>query len=465
MQNTGLISDFIYDVLIVGAGIAGSAMAANLAKLGKKILVVERDLRERDVIIGELLQPGGVIKLQEMGFTKFIDNIDAQPVYGYDIIYEENNYVISYPTKTGEPCGYGFRNGAFLQNMRRHILADENITVLEGSVKELLERDNALIGARYIDKSSKEEKDLFADLTVITDGPLSSLREMLSTPEKKLNGYFMGLLLKNCEMPYSNHGHLIMGDHPPMVIYPVTSDEWRILIDFKGERPPRPGKEFKQYLKDTFENALPVSARKAFVEAVDEGKIKTFPNHRLPAKPVLKQGGVILGDALNMRHPLTGGGMTAALNDVLLLCDNLKKVPDFKNKRKLGKAVEKFYATRHLGTQTTNILADGLYGVVYNPDLRKAFFEYISRGDKYAAETCSILAGLNKDKRLLLNHFIGMARYGTQMRIANSEATTEKVTQSFTMVKDAVGIITPLLLTEKPDTGNKLMLEALNRIV
>jgi len=33
------------------------------------------------------------------------------------------------------------------------------------------------------------------------------------------------------------------------------------------------------------------------------------------------------------------------------------------------------------------------------------------------------------------------------------------------MVKDAVGIITPLLLSEKPDPGNKLMLEALNRIV
>ena len=88
-----------------------------------------------------------------------------------------------------------------------------------------------------------------------------------------------------------------------------------------------------------------------------------------------------------------------------------------------------------------NILADGLYGVVYNPDLRKAFFEYVSRGDKYAEETCSILAGLNKDKKLLLNHFIGMARYGTQLRITNSEKSKETVTQSLTMVKDAVGFV------------------------
>jgi len=156
--------------------------------------------------------------------------------------------------------------------------------------------------------------------------------------------------------------------------------------------------------------------------------------------------------------------MTAAFNDVLRLSNNLACISNFSNERQIGKAIQKFYETRHLGTQTTNILADGLYGVVYNPDLRKAFFEYISRGDKYAEETCSILAGINKDKKLLLNHFIGMARYGTQLRITNSEKSKETVTQSLTMVKDAVGIITPLLLSEKPDTGNKLMLEALNRI-
>ena len=156
--------------------------------------------------------------------------------------------------------------------------------------------------------------------------------------------------------------------------------------------------------------------------------------------------------------------MTAAFNDVLRLSNNLEKVNDFSKGRQVGKAIQNFYETRHLGTQTTNILADGLYGVVYNPDLRKAFFEYVSRGDKYAEETCSILAGLNKDKKLLLNHFIGMARYGTQLKIS-SEKSGVVVPDSLTMVKDAVGIITPLLLSEKPDPGNKLMLEALNRII
>jgi len=452
------------DVLIVGAGIAGATLAANLAKTGKNIVVVERDLSERDVIIGELLQPGGVQKLQEMGLTSLINHIDAQPVYGYDIIYEDRDYLIPYPNKNGEPCGFGFRNGAFLQNIRKHILTQRNIRVIEGSVTRLIEEGDTIAGVSYKRKLAADEESLYAHLTVVTDGPLSKFREKLSKPVNKVNGYFLGLLLKNCELPFVNHGHLIMGNHPPMVIYPVTSTSWRVLIDFKGEKPPRLGRDFKKFLLEEFEQAIPQSARPAFVASVEEGKFKTFPNHRLPASPIKKAGAVLLGDALNMRHPLTGGGMTAAFNDVLRLSNNLESVRDFSNGRQLGKAIQKFYETRHLGTQTTNILADGLYGVVYNPDLRKAFFEYVSRGDKYAEETCSILAGINKDKKLLLNHFIAMARYGTQLKI-NSEKPGVVVTESLTMVKDAVGIITPLLLSEKPDPGNKLMLEALNRMI
>ena len=462
MSNTGVNNKV--DVLIVGAGIAGATLAANLAKLGKNIVVVERDLSERDVIIGELLQPGGVQKLGEMGFTSFTDNIDAQPVYGYDIIYEDRDYLIPYPNKNGEPCGFGFRNGAFLQNIRKHIVTQRNIRVIEGTVTQLIEEGDSIVGVSYKRKLAADEESLYAHLTVVTDGPLSKFREKLSKPVNKVNGYFLGLLLKNCELPFANHGHLVMGDHPPMVIYPVTSTSWRVLIDFKGEKPPRLGRDFKKFLLKEFKQAIPQSARAAFVTAVAEGKFKTFPNHRLPANPIKKEGAVLLGDALNMRHPLTGGGMTAAFNDVLRLRNNLENVSDFSNLRQLGKAIQKFYETRHLGTQTTNILADGLYGVVYNPDLRKAFFEYVSRGDKYAEETCSILAGLNKDKKLLLNHFIAMARYGTQLKIS-TEKPGVVVTESLTMVKDAVGIITPLLLSEKPDPGNKLMLEALNRIV
>jgi len=55
------------DLVIVGAGVLGSAMAAVLARDGRKVTVIERDLQEPDRIVGELLQPGGFKVLQELG--------------------------------------------------------------------------------------------------------------------------------------------------------------------------------------------------------------------------------------------------------------------------------------------------------------------------------------------------------------------------------------------------------------
>lgn len=51
----------------MGAGVLGSAMAAVLARDGRKVTVVERDLQEPNRIVGELLQPGGYRALRELG--------------------------------------------------------------------------------------------------------------------------------------------------------------------------------------------------------------------------------------------------------------------------------------------------------------------------------------------------------------------------------------------------------------
>lgn len=54
-------------MVIVGAGVLGSAMAAVLARDGRRVTVVERDMREPDRIVGELLQPGGFRALRKLG--------------------------------------------------------------------------------------------------------------------------------------------------------------------------------------------------------------------------------------------------------------------------------------------------------------------------------------------------------------------------------------------------------------
>ena len=44
------------------------------------MLLLERDLSQPDRIVGELLQPGGYLKLRELGLAHCVDGIDSQKV-------------------------------------------------------------------------------------------------------------------------------------------------------------------------------------------------------------------------------------------------------------------------------------------------------------------------------------------------------------------------------------------------
>ena len=59
--------------------------------------------------------------------------------------------------------------------------------------------------------------------------------------------------------------------------------------------------------------------------ALKNQRLRTMPNSFLPpamqglSSPSTLSGAILVGDAYNMRHPLTGGGMTVAFNDAVIL--------------------------------------------------------------------------------------------------------------------------------------------------
>ncbi|KAA8541327.1 hypothetical protein F0562_025290 [Nyssa sinensis] len=108
------------EIIIVGAGVAGSALACALGKDGRQVLVIERDLTEPNRIIGELLQPGGYLKLIELGLEHCVNEIDAQRVLGYALFKDGRNTRLSYPLKDfhSDAAGRSFHNRRFIQRMR-----------------------------------------------------------------------------------------------------------------------------------------------------------------------------------------------------------------------------------------------------------------------------------------------------------------------------------------------------------
>ena len=51
---------------------------------------------------------------------------------------------------------------------------------------------------------------------------------------------------------------------------------------------------------------VPQQLREPFLEAVRAGRIRSMQNKLMPAAPIHTPGALLLGDAFNMRHPLTG---------------------------------------------------------------------------------------------------------------------------------------------------------------
>lgn len=168
-------------------------------------------------------------------------------------------------------------------------------------------------------------------LTVVCDGMYSSLRTKLSQPDIKAPSYFVGVILQDCRLPYDNYGHVVLARPSPILFYPISSTEVRCLVDYPGglvcvcyyfvivapphvhhtgtKLPSTTNGELQAYLKNEVAPQIPAQLQQAFLAAVDTGRIRAMQNKCMAAKPLQQPGALLLGDAFNMRHPLTGRKM------------------------------------------------------------------------------------------------------------------------------------------------------------
>lgn len=175
---------------------------------------------------------------------------------------------------------------------------------------------------------------------------------------------FVGLVLENCKLPFPNHGHVILADPSPILFYLISSTEVHCLLDVPGKKVPSLANgEMANYLKTMVATQVPPELCEAFIAAVDKGNIRTMPNRSMPADPHQTLGALLMGDAFNMRHPLTGGGMTVALSDIVVLRDLLRPLHDLHDAGSLAKYLESFYTLRKPVASTINTLAGALYKV------------------------------------------------------------------------------------------------------
>lgn len=443
------------DVIIVGAGVAGSALAHTLGKDGRRVHVIERDLTEQDRIVGELLQPGGYLKLIELGLEDCVEEIDAQRVFGYALFKDGKNTRLSYPLEKfhSDVSGRSFHNGRFIQRMREKAATLPNVQLEQGTVTALLEEKGTIKGVQYKTKTG-QEMTACAPLTIVCDGCFSNLRRSLCNPKVDVPSCFVGLILENCDLPHANHGHVILADPSPILFYQISSTEVRCLVDVPGQKVPSISNgEMAKYLKTVVAPQIPPQIYDAFIAAVDKGNIRTMPNRSMPAAPYPTPGALLMGDAFNMRHPLTGGGMTVALSDIVVLRDLLRPLCTLNDAPTLSKYLESFYTLRKPVASTINTLAGALYKVFSSsPDqarkeMRQACFDYLSLGGVFSKGPISLLSGLNPRPLSLVAHFFAVAVYGVG-RLLLPFPSPKRVWIGARLISSASGIIFPIIKAE-----------------
>lgn len=439
-----------YDAIIIGAGVIGPCVGTQLARQGRKVLIIERDWNEPNRIVGELMQPGGLRALEKLGMIDCVNDIELIETKGYHISFKGETVTVPYPSKSlylrtkSEDADYligsdtvklrtdstinlkdwdasetyrgvAFRHGKFISNLRDTVRKEPNVTWLRGTVNKITKDDLNKLDGVICDSITYKGK-----LIVLCDGIYSKFRKELTQTAPKIESYFISLSLYHCQLPKPNYGHVIINDnHSPVLIYQISPDETRILCCFNGSKLPSQ-ETVINYLKNSVSTNLPKNVNKSFVQSLDNlvnENYKIMPNQFLSAEQNVIPGLLVIGDALNMRHPLTGGGMTVGLSDVALAMKLLAQVPDFSDDAAVLEKLLEFHFERKSLDSVINTLSLLLWKLFdannkYLSILQRGCFSYFQLGGKCVEDPVSLLSGLNPSPYTLFKHFFLVAFYG-----------------------------------------------------
>jgi squalene monooxygenase len=450
-----------YDVIVIGAGVVGAALATTLGKQGKRVLVVEASLQEPDRIVGELMQPRGVESLKKLGLGECVEGIDAHVVDGYAVYYQKEHFRVNYPDNA---CGAGFHNGRFVMKLREAAMKVPSVKVVEGSVTGVLYEESSnchVRGITYKPAQSSTEEKATATLTIIASGCLTTLRKQFTTVDsnntaKHTISRFLGFVLEDCDTPYENLANVFLTKDTPVLCYPIASRESRVLVDFSNEKASLVSGdvvELKNYLINEIMPYFPEVSHPSFRKAIEKGKFQSMPNQSMTAFVDPKFSGVlVVGDALNMRHPLTGGGMTVGMKDVEILTELLSHWTPTKHATRkeeielVYSSIREFYELRKRPNAVINMLADALYWVFNQKyaTLRDSCYAYLARGGFWSRGPITFLGGISENQPFLLFHFFAVAVYAV-FNLLFPFPSPSGIVKSYHALRDSVHIISPLV--------------------
>lgn len=379
------------DLVVVGGGIAGGALATVMARNGADVILLERQSHYRDHVRGELLWPWGVKVAQDLGLESVFLEAGARVVRTM-VSFDEGSEHPQSDDSAVVIAGVGGSVNlahpvacAGLLSAARSAGADVRVGV--GDVRLSLEPNPVV---RWVD-ASRTPRKATAPLVVGADGRQSAIRSQASIPSEvdPPAHQIAGMLVEGVE---SDVNLAARESDVLFLAFPQSEGRARLYFNYPTEQRNRfLGKDAaKRFLSESNLGCLNGTA--GWHEASPAGPCATFPGADSRASSPLAEGVVLIGDAAGYENPLRGQGLSMALKDAQdvsqALLNGSRRV-DALSAYARARAVRQRLA--NLATTVSVWANDGFQ--VQDPERRASRYEHVRRDDVLGALSRSLWEG------------------------------------------------------------------------
>ena len=310
------------DVLIAGAGPAGSATAALLARDGFSVLVVDRAAFPRDKACSEYMSPEAVRILARLGVVETLERAGAFPLEGMKVTGPRGATAHGKFALAGH---HPFRPTGL--SISRRILDHELLAAARRAgaavwertcVEELLYEAGGVAGAVVRDHAGRRHS-LRARLTVGADGLRSAVARRLGRREhgRPRRMAFVAHVAQVPDMGPSAELHF--GDHGYVGLNQIGHGQTNVALVVPSQRAARARGGVERFFTETLTEFPGVRERVEAGEVV-RPILATGPFAAWSDR-VIAPGALLVGDAADFFDPATGDGIYCALRGAELVAE------------------------------------------------------------------------------------------------------------------------------------------------
>lgn len=318
-----------YDMIVVGARIAGATTAALLAQQGFNVLLLEKSTFPSPTVSCPLVFGNALEILDKFGAEEVIDRLGAPKLRLYGTDYGFARVAAHLPPYRGRDYAYSIQRERLDEAIARHVEKLPGVTLREGfTVSELIWQNGRVVGVRGREHGAETE-ELRAQWAVIgADGRTSAVAKMVGASEydiKPPNGYLYYAYYRNVT-PLEEPSAMIYRSLPGMALLVFDADQDLTVLSVGGTDPP-----FEKVRKDP--EAMMLSAlhqvpevAQRFIHAERVTPITGLAPFRMFRRQGFGPGWALTGDAAMRLDPVTGQGIYQGLHTSELLAEALVRI-------------------------------------------------------------------------------------------------------------------------------------------